>query len=81
MNQQESHEMVGELLDALNQDRLDGRQPTAIVMLGDAWAGLMADVSAMQFIVAAPIGQPYTFQQIPLKSSNADGPHKFRLEY
>ena len=81
MDQKESHEMVGELLDLVNGARDEGRAVSLIVMLGGGWQGLMDDVSAKQFLTAPNIGEPWKFCGIPIASSGAQPGRSYRVEY
>lgn len=81
MDQKESHEMVGDLLDLVNGAADEGKTISLIVMLGDSWQGLMADVSAKQFLTAPKIGEPWKFCGIPVASSGAQPGRSYRVEY
>jgi len=81
MDQRESHEMVGELLDAVNQAKDQGKTISLIVMLGDGWQGLMDDPSAKRLLEMPKIGEPWSFCGVRLASSGAQPGRKFRIEY
>jgi hypothetical protein len=79
MNREQTHEMVGTLLDALQEASFQDKKVARIVMLGTAYGDLRQDVSANQFL--KPAGQGYEFSGIPVVSAKADGDKPFRLEY
>lgn len=79
MNREQSHEMVGTLLDALQEAAFQDKKVKRIVMLGRAYGELREDTSAKQFL--KPAAQGYEFSGIAVVSAAAEGEKSFRLEY
>lgn len=80
MNQEDSHRMVGDLLDTINDAKYAGKEVSLIVMLGEGWQGLMTDISAKQFLKQPGPGKPWTFAGIPVASSGDQPGRLFRVE-
>lgn len=79
MDKQKGHEMVGSMLDSMREAADQDKEVEKIVMLGEGYAALLADISATQLLVNA--GHGYEFCGIPVFSGRAEGESLFRLEY
>lgn len=79
MDKQKGHEMVGSMLDSLREASDQGKEIKRIVMLGDGYAALLADISAIQLLVNTAGG--FEFCGIPVFSGRAEGESLFRFEY